>query len=111
MKATSFGFEMVGGKSIYANPTKTDLAPIETGRKYLSRVEVRNDGVRGYLDGNLVVAWKTEYSDLATIPLWKLRDPALLGVGAQSRIAFHRIEVREVTGKGRFTRTAAQPSR
>lgn len=101
-----FGFERVNGKAVVSNPTKTALPPLEKGRRYVSLVEVRNDGVRGYLDGKLVVAWKTDYSDLDTFDGWKLRDSSRLGVGCQTRMIFHRIEIREVTGKGKFTREA-----
>ena len=103
-----YGFEMVKGASINSNPTGVKAPPVEPNRRYVSLVEVRNDAVCGYLDGKLVVKWKTNYADLEAFQGWLLRDPSLLGVGCQSPAVFHRIEVREVTGKGKLTRAATK---
>jgi len=109
-----FGFSMVNNRFLGdANAdARVVLSPAELGRRYVSLVEVRNDGLRGYLDGKLLVTWKTDCKDMSLARFWQLRTPHVLGLGCQSRIAFHRIEVREVTGKGTFTRgaPAAQPN-
>jgi hypothetical protein len=106
-RGTVFGFDTVGGKSVHLNPTKTEGPPLRKRQRYVSLVTVRNDDVRGYLDGALIVEWKTNYADMGIREnIWKLRTPGLLGVNCQHRIVFHRIEVREVTGKGTFTRGA-----
>jgi hypothetical protein len=84
---------------------------MKQGRRYVSKVEVRNNGVRAFLDGKLVATWQTDYADMDLPRNWELRGSGLLGIGAQAdRIMFHRIEVREVTGKGTFTRGAAATS-
>jgi hypothetical protein len=108
---TVFGFDMIGGKVIHQSPTRTELMLMKQGRRYVSKVEVRNNGVRAFLDGKLVATWQTDYADMDLPRNWELRGSGLLGIGAQAdRIMFHRIEVREVTGKGTFTRGAAATS-
>ncbi|MCX6899099.1 MAG: SUMF1/EgtB/PvdO family nonheme iron enzyme [Verrucomicrobia bacterium] len=101
-----FAFEKVGGQGMQGNPTTARLSRIELGRVYASMVQVRNGQVTAFLDGKQVSSWKTNYTDMDAYAGWKLRNPSLLGVGSQSRLAFRRIEIREVTGKGTFTRGA-----
>ncbi|MCX6909179.1 MAG: hypothetical protein NTY01_14210, partial [Verrucomicrobia bacterium] len=103
----SVGFESVGGANIREGLARAELAiRIQSGQRYVSLVEVRNGVVRGYVNGKLCVEWKTDYADMGIFPKWKLRAAGLLGVGSQIPTTFHRIEVREVTGKGTFTRGA-----
>jgi len=103
----SCAFESVGGKTIHESPARAEMPLIlQNDRRYVSLVEVRNGVVRGYLDGKLCVEWKTDYADMDIPSQWKLRAVGLLGVGSQIPTTFHRIEVREVTGKGTFTRAA-----
>jgi serine/threonine protein kinase/formylglycine-generating enzyme required for sulfatase activity len=104
---SSVGFESVRGLNIRESPARTELGiPLEMGKRYISMVQVRNGVVRGYVDGKLCVEWKTDYADMDIDPKWKLRTAGLLGIGSQVPTVFHRIEVREVTGKGTFTRAA-----
>jgi hypothetical protein len=78
---------------------------------YTSLVEVRNDGLKAYLNGEMVAQYKTDYKDMDIIPHWKLPDPMLLGVGSWlTAMVIEKLEVREVTGKGTFTRGAPSPS-
>ncbi len=100
-----FGFELVDDKALADNPTVINVEAPELGRRYVSLVEVRNGEVRGFLDGRLVSFCKTDYTNLKAGPLWRLRDPSLLGLGCQLRTAYYSISVREVTGKGVFIRT------
>lgn len=79
---------------------------IEFGRRYDVVVQVRNNVVRSYVDGTLAVEWPTEYEEFRLSNNWKLRNEALIGVGNDDGLVeFERIEVREITGKGTFTRT------
>jgi len=99
---TVFGFETVGGVSAAANPTTVkNAAGLENGRKYTALVKVRAGGVKAWLDGKMISEWKTDYSDLDIYADWKLRDPALLGLGSwNSTTFFHKVEILEVSGKG-----------
>ena len=109
---TISAFDLVGGVTGDKNPTSVRQGGgLQNRRQYSSIIKVRNDSVKAYLDGKLVSQWKTDYSDMSIRAEWKLRKPSLLGVGAHGdRTVFHRIEVREITGKGRLTRGAAAPS-
>lgn len=101
---TLFGFECIDEKPLPENPSAINVEPPEIGRRYVSLVEVRSSEIRGYLDGRLIRTWKTNYANLKASTLWKLRDASLLGLGCQMRTAFYSVRVREVTGKGAFTR-------
>ncbi len=99
------GFEIINGKSAGENPSGVLLKPdLEIGRHYTSLVQVRKDGVKSFLDGRLITEWKTDYQDMTMFNSRRLRDDQLLGIGDTDGAVFHRIEVREVTGKGTFTR-------
>ena len=55
--------------------------------------------------------WATDYHDMSPFRVWKFKDDTLLGVGCSlSRVVFHEIQVREMTGKGEFTRATAKTS-
>ncbi|OHE78289.1 MAG: hypothetical protein A2107_05225 [Verrucomicrobia bacterium GWF2_62_7] len=70
-------------------------------------MEVRNDGLKAYLNGELLAQWKTDYSDMGIVPHWSLPDPTLLGVGSWlTGLVIEKLEVREITGKGQLARPA-----
>lgn len=98
---TVFAFMSInsGGKT---NPTSIWRQPaLENNRRYTTLVSVRKDGVKAYLDGQLVSEWKTDYRDMSVEAPWKLRDAQFPGVGScQSPTAFYSIELVEVTGTG-----------
>ena len=98
-----FGFEMVAGISAVANPTTVSKPNcLENGKIYESIVQVRETGLKAWLDGQLISEWKTDYHDMAIYPEWKLRDGALLGLGCwDSATVFHKIQLLEVKGKGK----------
>jgi hypothetical protein len=82
---------------------------LQDGHRYTSVVQVRKDGVRTFLDGRLMVHWKTDFHDLAD-PYPSGRHPGQPGVVVyECRATIHRIAVVEVTGKGRII-TASSPS-
>jgi hypothetical protein len=61
--------------------------------------------LKAFLNDDLIAQWKTDYSDMGISNEWRLRDPKRLGVASyRGRVLFHRIEVREVTGKGTLLR-------
>ncbi|MCY3018717.1 MAG: protein kinase [Planctomycetota bacterium] len=96
------GFETISGVRADSNFSNTHSEGIlNTGQKYTSLVQVRNDGVKAYLDGKLVSQWLTDFSDMGVHAEWKLRDGGVAGVGTcESEFCFHSIQVLEVTGKG-----------
>ena len=101
----TFGFDSVSGRPANENPTCRRL-DLQSGRRYAPVVRVRNGQVTAFLNRVMIAAWKTDYQDMGTPNWWKPRDPALLGVGSYNgRVIFHRIEAREITGKGTLMRT------
>ncbi|MBI5687491.1 MAG: SUMF1/EgtB/PvdO family nonheme iron enzyme [Verrucomicrobia bacterium] len=105
--ARCLGFEIINDKSAGENPSGVLLTPdLEIGRHYTSLVQVRKDGVRLFLDGRFMTEWKTDYQDMTMFNSRRLRDDRLLGIADSAGSIYHRIEVREVTGKGTFTRGA-----
>lgn len=102
-----FGFGMVQGKWAPqpTNPTFVrGPATGDVGVTQTSLVEVRKDGVKAYLDGKLISQWKT-YADFSMNSTYALRDDKRLGIGTyRTATAFQKIEVVEVTGKGKLLR-------
>ena len=73
-------------------------------------MEVRKDRLTGYLDDQKMKEVRIEGVVLSMYPKTKLRDDTLLGLTLPGGpVAFHRVEVVEVTGKGSFTRPEAAP--
>lgn len=107
------GFDLLDGKMMPARTEALVAASlhIETGRRYSTRVEVRRDGLRGFLDGTELVHWTGDFKRLSMEPGNRLRHERALGVGSFARaVLFQRIAVREVTGKGRLTADALPAS-
>ena len=86
-----------------------DFGPATTVRKanailsavrYRSLVQVRNGGVRAYLNGVLVLDWKTDYTNINPNPaFWHLRNSSFLGFGVVDRVVIHAARVTEITAK------------
>jgi hypothetical protein len=89
-----------------ANPSLTELtAQQNDAGPHTSVLEVRKDRIRCFFNGKLVRDYKTDYADLSMNPDWKLRSEQLLGLGCwESPTEFHRVDVIEVSGKGKRTR-------
>ena len=69
--------------------------------KHSAVAEVRRDGVKGIVDGKPVVAFKTNFKDLALTGFRDMRDKTVLGIGCDDPTVFSLIEVTEVTGNGK----------
>ena len=81
--------------------TSKKAAKLNNGQEYTSVVKVRKNGVEAYLDGKLISAWKTDYSDMSLGAGWSLKRNDVIGVGSfQSPTIFRTIEVIEVMGQG-----------
>ncbi len=108
---TTFGFGKINGKEYDRNPSTVKDGPkIEYGKLYESVVQVRNDGLKGFLNGHLLAEWKTDYQDMSLSDGMKLHHGTRLGVGAyRSRVRFHRVELLVVSDKGQPVKVAAPP--
>ena len=104
---TFVGFERINGQGVESNPSGIRRFPVLTnGRVHTSEVRVRNTGLTGYLDGQPVCQWNTNYSDMGYWAGFSPRQENLLALATiENRVAFHTVEVREVTGHGRSFRT------
>jgi hypothetical protein len=105
---TMMGFGFIRGGWVHepTNPTRRVVGSVLTnGKTHTSLVQVRNDGLKAFLDGKLIVEYPTTYDELSMHPDGSLRSTKNLGVGAwSSGMTFEKIELVEVTGKGRKTR-------
>ncbi|MBK8035604.1 MAG: serine/threonine protein kinase [Verrucomicrobiaceae bacterium] len=97
------GFEVLDGLTIGRQTTTTKPLPggIESGRRYRSRVEVRRDLMRAFLDDKEVVSWKGSFKSLSIDEQTRLRDELHLGLRTSRPVTYHKITVREVSGAGK----------
>jgi hypothetical protein len=78
---------------------------IVNGKTHTSLVQVRKDGVKGFLDGKLIKELKDPYGSLGPHQGLQLRKDTLLGVGSfGSPTTFLKIELVEFGAKGKRTR-------
>ena len=99
------GIEDIDGQHIKdrkdGNITREYL--LTNGQRYHFRVEVRKDRVCGYLDGEKLLQWAGNYNRLTLPGHSTLRDARHLGLSTWDRaVTFHKIEVREITGRGKL---------
>ena len=102
-----FGFVWDGTVFNTDNPTFSQWpTELEKGRRYRSRIEVRDDGVTAFLDDREVGRWRTDYRNLPSGQnTHTLADNRHLGLTAyRSHVVFHRVAVREISGRGTLTR-------
>jgi hypothetical protein len=105
------GFQSVDDKPVTdpGNPTVVHRPELAVGRRHTTRVEVRRDGLRAFIDGAAVSEFRGDFARLgvaANLPR-KARVLSLAIWGGP--IEFHKAEVRDVTGKGTVTRPSAPP--
>lgn len=102
-------------KASWGNPTDVDTnGLVVTGKRHRSVVSVRKDGLTASLDGRELSRIATDYRSLSPSPSFPGVDPGRVGVGThRAAIRFHRIELVEITGRGKKVerhRVEAQPS-
>jgi hypothetical protein len=99
--------DAVAGGDAFSNHTKVSgPGPLKAGVRYTSLVQVRNSGVKAFMNGQLIVDWKTDYADVnPDVPFWALRDKSILGLGVSGTgTVFHSADIVEVTGRGSKSR-------
>ena len=104
------GFESLNGTHVY--PAEGSAAGLRDrpltrhwvlrpGVRHISVVQVRKDGVRATLDGELVIEWKTDYHDLGRLDEWSMRGNDRLGLGTWNKpTVFHKAELIDRSGPG-----------
>jgi serine/threonine protein kinase len=74
---------------------------IENGAVHTAVFRVRNNGLVSVLSGALVESRNSYSPGLPKDPRWTLRDPGLVGLGAdESVVEFQKVELLEITGTG-----------
>jgi sulfatase modifying factor 1 len=105
LRGSSMGFEAINGQAFARTPTARQIPQLKLGQRHRVVVQVRKDGLKAWLDGQLATEWATNYQDMSPFHVWKFKDDTLLGFGCSNTAAvFDEVKVREVTGKGSFTR-------
>jgi hypothetical protein len=95
------GFAYIDGKHIDTNPTGVKF-PLVNGRRYSFLIQVRNTGLKAFVDGQQIIAWKTDYKNLTPHSGWALPAKGCLGFGSfGSPTTFHAAEIVEVSGRGK----------
>jgi len=76
---------------------------LSDGQYYDCMVKVRRTGVEAWLDGQLVSALKTDYSDIGLHDAWRLSRTDVIGLGAQHvAVRFETAEIIEISGEGKL---------
>jgi hypothetical protein len=106
---TFIGFGTIRGAWVVdpGYPHSVQMAAVLTnGKIHTSLVQVRKDGLKGFLDGKLIVEYKTStYEELGNHAILQMRNFNTLGIGSYSSpTSFHKVELIEVTGKGKKSR-------
>jgi hypothetical protein len=77
---------------------------IQTNKMFTTTVQVRRGGVRGLLDGQVLINFPTDFRDLNTDGWRRMPNDRVIGVACDDPTTFHRIQILEVTGNGQATR-------
>jgi serine/threonine protein kinase len=105
---TMHGLGLVKGSHLPGKVETNQFQAMQPGKTYVSRIEVRRDGVKAYLDGRLLLEHRTDFSDLSAMPHWELSDRQTLGIGSYNTAAlFRRAEIREISGAGKVLRQSS----
>jgi hypothetical protein len=105
---TVCGFALVNGGNASGNPTTVRKGGVFTiGQPHTMVVHVRNRSLRASLDDKPVCQFQTDYRNVSPDTGWD-PDPGRrlwLGLGTwDTRVAFHSVEVVELSGKGKMQR-------
>jgi hypothetical protein len=77
---------------------------IQIGTTYTTTVQVRRNGVKGLLDGQVLVNFPTDFRNLTNDSWHRMPNDTVLGVACDDPTTFHRIHLVEVTGSGKAIR-------
>jgi TIR domain len=110
-KNTACGFLLVNGRPSGVNVTsKRQASWISNDQPHTTLVKVRQGAVEGYLDGQLISRFPTDYANLSAgallIDRYQRKDTIGLLVRS-SAVQISSIEVTEITGEGKLLRSPA----
>ncbi|MBL9145950.1 MAG: serine/threonine protein kinase [Verrucomicrobiaceae bacterium] len=101
------GFDRIDGQLISGRTNGTTMRPkfLTNGQRHVSTVEVRKTGVRGLLDGEVLVSYgnsSDSFKAFDSSPNEAARDTLHLGLAVRDRaVRIHKITVREISGAGK----------
>jgi hypothetical protein len=107
----TLGVETVGGKGILQSGLSAPGA-IRKGQKCTLLAQVRQGEFRGYVDGKLVVQWKTDYKTVGLNIAYGWADPKTPALGSSGATTeFLSVRLTEVRGRGQVYRSPQPPPR
>ena len=77
------------------------MLPFEKNRQYKTLVQVRKNGVKGFVDGKLIVNYPTDFADLRNDSWHDLKDKTALGLSCDDPAAFYAMHLIEASGSGK----------
>ena len=77
---------------------------IKANTTHVTAVQVRQGGVKAFVDGKQLLEHRTDFRDLKSDNWRQMRNERLLGVACDDPATFHRIQIVEVTGNGKAAR-------
>jgi hypothetical protein len=86
------------------NPTAR-RARFKPDTEYRMVIQVRNEGVTALINGLELISHKTDYSDMK-LGVFALDGNPPLAIGCDDVTVFHKLELLEISGRGRETRPA-----
>jgi hypothetical protein len=91
---------------IHANPIKEGRLAglVKPNTVCTTTVQVRNNSVKGIVDGKQLIHHPTNFLDLTSDNWRELRDKSLVAVACDDPTVFHHVRIVEITGKGRKIR-------
>ena len=110
---TLCGFELYDGQHVNVNVTgvRRDTGWIKTGSKHEMVVRVRERGATLLLDGVVACPAADYYARLSLEAGHRLKHDDTLGLVTYSGVSFDKVELYEITGKGKILREQdAQPA-
>jgi hypothetical protein len=94
------GFEQVDGKNIINSPKSRHYAMcLRNAVRYRCLIKVRKREVRAYIDGHLIMRWRTRYRHAHPNATWAPPPGFSLGVAARSSVIFYSITLTPVHTK------------
>jgi len=83
------GIQNINGQDMRNNATRVDNIALVNGRRYTVLLQVRRNSVTALLNGQQLVSYRGDGSNLSLLNIWELPRPSL-GLGAyESQVVFH----------------------